>query len=84
VASISKVVTTYAALRLVEQGKLSLDEPSIRYLGKRWLPPSEDGDKITLRQLASHSSGLSDNLLPVVDKRLVSSPGSTFLYSGIG
>ena len=84
VASISKVVTTYAALRLVEQGKLSLDEPLVKSLGERWLPPSQDGDKISLRHLASHSSGLTDNLLPVVDKSLAFAPGSTFRYSGIG
>jgi CubicO group peptidase (beta-lactamase class C family) len=84
VASISKVVTAYAALRLVEQGRLSPDEPLVRSLKQRWLPPSEDGDRITLRHLASHSSGLTDNLLPVVDKTLAFAPGSAFRYSGVG
>jgi len=54
VASISKVVTAYTALRLVEEGKLSLDEPVHTYLKKPWLPPSVFADKITLRHLLSH------------------------------
>ncbi|UCH61782.1 MAG: beta-lactamase family protein [Fidelibacterota bacterium] len=83
VASISKVVTAYVALRLVEQGQLALDEPLIGQLDEPWLPPSEWGDKITLRHLAGHSSGLSDNLLPM-DKSLQFEPGTGFLYSGIG
>ncbi|MFN2263560.1 MAG: serine hydrolase domain-containing protein, partial [Anaerolineales bacterium] len=41
VASISKVVTAYTALRLVDQGLLSLDEPVGKYLSEPWLPPSE-------------------------------------------
>jgi CubicO group peptidase (beta-lactamase class C family) len=82
-ASNSKVVAAYTAIRLVEQGELSLDEPLTAYLSEPWLPPSEYGDKITLRHLASHSSGLTDNLFPV-DKGIDFEPGSDFLYSGVG
>lgn len=86
VASNSKVVTAYTALRLVEQGKLSLDEPLSAYLTQPWLPPSEYGDQITLRHLASHSSGLPDNSdsLFSVDKSIAFEPGSSFYYSGVG
>jgi CubicO group peptidase (beta-lactamase class C family) len=83
VASNSKVVTAYTALRLVEQGLLSLDEPVVTYLSEPWLPPSEYREQITLRHLASHSSGLSDNQLPL-DKSILFRPGSGFLYSGVG
>jgi CubicO group peptidase (beta-lactamase class C family) len=83
VASISKVVTAYTALRLVEQGLLSLDEPVVTYLSEPWLPPSEYREQITLRHLASHSSGLSDRQLPL-DRSIVFRPGSDFLYSGVG
>lgn len=84
VASNSKVVAAYAALLLVEAGKLSLDEPLSAYLSEQWLPPSEYGDRITLRDLASHRSGLTDNMLPTVDKSVTFPPGSAFLYSGVG
>lgn len=83
VASISKVVSVYTALRLVEQGKLSLDKPVKIYLKKTWLPPSKYADKITLRHLLSHSSGLGDDML-FMNKNIVFEPGSDFLYSGVG
>ena len=83
-ASISKVVTTYAALRLVDQGRLALDEPLRARLSRPWLPRSEYADTITLRHLASHSSGLTENVFPTIDKNVAFVPGSRFLYTGIG
>jgi CubicO group peptidase (beta-lactamase class C family) len=83
VGSNSKVITAYIALRLVEQGKLALDKPINSYLSKPWLPPSEYRDKITLRHLASHSSGLPDISFPT-KKNIAFEPGSHFLYSGTG
>jgi len=83
VASNSKVVTAYATTRLVDQGLLSLDEPVDNYLSDPWLPPSAYRELITIRHLASHSSGLTDNLLPL-DKSIIFKPGSDFLYSGVG
>ncbi len=64
VASISKPVTTYAALRLVDQGRLVLDEPLAASLTTPWLPSSGYAEDITLRHVASHSAGfLTDNAL---------------------
>jgi hypothetical protein len=83
VASISKVVTSYTALRLVDKDILSLNEPVHIYLKKPWLPPSTYADKITLRHLLSHSSGLGDDPL-FKNKRIVFEPGTDFLYSGLG
>jgi len=83
-ASISKVVTTYTALRLVERGKLALDEPLSARLSRPWLPHSDYADTITLRHLASHSSGLTENVFPTIDRSVAFAPGSRFLYTGIG
>ncbi len=83
-ASISKVVTTYIALRLVEQERLALDEALSAYLSEPWLPPSDYANAITLRHLASHSSGLTENVFPTIDKSIAFAPGSDFLYTGIG
>lgn len=83
VASISKVVTSYVALRLVEQGEFSLDKPVTSFLSEPWLPPSEYGDRITLRHLASHSSGLTDGIL-LTERKVAFEPGSEFRYSGVG
>jgi CubicO group peptidase (beta-lactamase class C family) len=60
-ASISKPVAALAALRLVEQGKLSLDEDVNAKLTS-WKVPENDftkTEKVTLRRLLSHSAGLT-------------------------
>ena len=63
VASVSKWVTSFGVLKLVEQGKLDLDKPIDEYLTRWHLPESEfDNKKVTIRKLLSHSSGLVDDL----------------------
>ena len=63
VASISKWVTSFGVLKLVEQGKLDLDKPIDDYLTRWHLPESEfDNNKVSVRKLLSHSSGLVDDL----------------------
>ncbi len=84
VASISKVVAAYAALRLADEGRLTLDESLAASLTTPWLPPSGYAEEITLRHVASHSAGLKDNNLLLVDKAIVFEPGSSFAYSGVG
>jgi CubicO group peptidase (beta-lactamase class C family)/D-alanyl-D-alanine dipeptidase len=57
VGSVSKLFTDVAAMQLVEQGKLDLDQPVSTYLPD--FKPINPFDKsITLRQLMSHRSGL--------------------------
>ena len=61
-ASISKPVTALAVMRLVEAGKLSLDEDINKYL-KSWKVPDSEftrGRPVTLRALLSHTSGTGD------------------------
>lgn len=81
VESISKVITAYIALRLVDQGKLDLDKPAGSYLSRPWLPPSQLRDKITIRQLLSHSSGLTSS--PKLESILFE-PGTMYNYSNNG
>lgn len=57
VASVSKVICALAAMKLVEQGKLDLDEPVYKYL-PRFKMLDERYKKITTRQCLSHTSGL--------------------------
>lgn len=65
-ASISKVVTAVLALRLVERGKLTLDQDMNRHLRTWRLPAIETGgqQKITLRDLLSHTAGLNVHGFP--------------------
>lgn len=55
IASISKQFTAAAILILRDQGRLSLDDHVSKYL-----PGITAGDRITIRQLLSHTSGLQD------------------------
>lgn len=60
-ASISKPVAAMTALSLVEEGVLALDEPIHQWLGDWQIPDNAFSDETTptLRQLLSHSAGIS-------------------------
>jgi CubicO group peptidase (beta-lactamase class C family) len=59
-ASISKSVTAWGVMRLVQDGTLNLDAPAERYLTRWHLPLSQfDTSGVTIRRLLSHTAGLS-------------------------
>ncbi len=60
-ASISKPVAALAALSLVEEGRLGLDEDVNRYLVDWQVEENEytAGEKVTLRRILSHTAGLT-------------------------
>jgi CubicO group peptidase (beta-lactamase class C family) len=61
IASISKLVMTLGVMRLVEEGKLDLDEDVSEKLGWPLRHPKFADTPITLRMMLSHRSGLTDN-----------------------
>ncbi len=60
IASISKTFTVVCIMKAVEEGKVSLDEDINNYLPFKVINPNFPSDKITLRHLATHTSGLTD------------------------
>jgi CubicO group peptidase (beta-lactamase class C family) len=59
-ASVSKMVTAWGGMKLVEDRTIALDKPAKQYL-KRWqLPVNQHSDKVTIRHLLSHTGGLDD------------------------
>lgn len=60
VASITKLATALAVLRLVERGVLGLDDPLARHLPDA--AAAREG--VTPRRLLSHTAGLSDDVAP--------------------
>ncbi|MFF5264795.1 serine hydrolase domain-containing protein [Actinomadura viridis] len=58
VGSVTKTFTAVAVLGLVEQGRLELDAPIARYLPGT--VPGERGQKVTVRMLLDHTSGIGD------------------------
>ena len=55
--SMNKMFTATAVARLVEAGKLSFDDPISKYIDETWLPKTVT-DRITVRHLITHHSGL--------------------------
>lgn len=60
IASISKTFTGVCIMKAVEEGKVSLDEDINTYLPFKVINPNFPTEKITLRHLATHTSGLAD------------------------
>jgi CubicO group peptidase (beta-lactamase class C family) len=65
-ASISKPLAALAALKLVDQNKLTLDEPVNRWLRSWLIPPHEwtDEESVSLRRILTHSAGLTVHGFP--------------------
>ncbi len=97
-ASLSKVFTAVAIMQLNERGRISLEDPLVKYL------PEFPYPEITLRQLMSHTSGLPDfqifssydggnkgrltnaDLIPALRKwgKVFAPPGTKWSYSSVG
>ncbi len=64
VGSISKTVTYVALMRLVAQGKLTLDDPVNQHLPAMLRLPDADGpEPVRIRHLLSHTAGFEDSAL---------------------
>jgi CubicO group peptidase (beta-lactamase class C family) len=60
IGSTSKSLAAWGAMRLVDEGRIGLDDPVMRRLTRWHVPPSAfPADGITLRRLLSHTAGLS-------------------------
>ncbi len=94
VSSLSKWISAFGIMKLVEDGKLNLDAPVRKYLTRWQLPPSEFGnDEVTVRRLLSHTAGLTDGLgysgfkagvaLPSIEESLTKAPDADEGCSGV-
>ncbi len=95
IASLSKSMTAFAVLQLVETDQLELDEPVTRYLPDFRLA-DDRGARITVRMLLDQTSGMADSAFPdlalpqphtlaeavsrLKDAQLASEPGTQFHY----
>jgi CubicO group peptidase (beta-lactamase class C family) len=98
IASITKLHVALGVMRLVEQGKLDLDEDVSGHLGWTLRNPAFPDRPITLRLILSHRSSLRDDAgyaLPLdmtIEKAVAAPeawdkehpPGSFFRYSNLG
>jgi len=86
VASMTKPITAMVAMKLINEGKWSLDEP----LDKYWIDPNIANDprhkKLTTRIILSHKSGFPNWRYQSEDNKLAFEfdPGTKYQYSGEG
>jgi D-alanyl-D-alanine carboxypeptidase len=66
--SVTKTFTAVLVLKLSETGKVNLDEPIIK-----WFPNLPSAEKITVRHLLDHSSGIPEIIPKVMLKSIFSS-----------
>ena len=81
-ASLTKTVTAYAAMRLVERDELDLDRPLFEYHPNKQYPQlakDERYKKITARLVLTHTTGL-----PNWGGQFIHEPGQQYAYSGEG
>ncbi len=83
VGGIGLPLEAYAAMLLVKERKLSLDEPLSQDLASPWLRDEEAAKRITLRHVLTHRSGLSDRVR-LGSRSVGFEPGTKFSYSGMG
>jgi CubicO group peptidase (beta-lactamase class C family) len=63
VASLSKWVSAWGVMALVDAGRIALDAPVSSYLTRWHLPDGDfDADGVTVGRLLSHTAGLTDGL----------------------
>lgn len=60
IGSITKTIIGFSLIKLVEEGKIKLDDPINKYLPFKVKNPYHPKCKITIRQLATHTSSLTD------------------------
>jgi serine beta-lactamase-like protein LACTB len=95
IGSVTKMITVAAMMRLVEQGRMQLDDPVSRYL------PNFPHGAVTLRQLAGHLGGVrhygmgeflntkhyasaTESLTRFANDPLLFAPGEKYTYTTYG
>jgi len=94
IASMTKPVTATALMMLVDEGKVSIDDPVSKYIpefAEIKLPSGEVAPPITLRQVLTHTSGLhgdqrvegslEEHMKVLIARGLAFPPGTKWQYS---
>lgn len=90
-ASLTKVVTAYVFLRLMDQGLIDLDTPLWNYYAYDRLASTPNKELITARMVLTHRTGLKNwegdvptDAWRATPLTLLFTPGTSYAYSGEG
>ena len=83
-ASVSKTVFAYAALQAVDRGVLPLDKPLSNFTEMRVIDDDARLDRISMRHVLSHTSGLPNFRSKAEPLAIAFPPGEKYRYSGEG
>ncbi|MEO0571268.1 MAG: serine hydrolase domain-containing protein [Bacteroidota bacterium] len=73
--SVSKTYMAVVILQLYEKGKLKLDDPIVDYLDYDWLASIQGSEKITIKMLLNHTSGLPEYTTdPILVSKIIQEP----------
>ncbi|MGB0523086.1 MAG: serine hydrolase domain-containing protein [Flammeovirgaceae bacterium] len=75
IGSITKTLIAFSLMKLIEEGKIKLDDPINHYLPFKITHPKFPSIPITIRQLATHTSGLTDGKKDMVIEK-------SYLFNG--
>jgi CubicO group peptidase (beta-lactamase class C family) len=67
IGSISKVFTATLIMQLVDQGRVNLDDPVVKYLADFTLADPVAARAVTVKQLLNHTSGMDGDFFPADD-----------------
>jgi len=86
VASLTKPITAFVVLKLIDEGNWNLDEPISKYFIDKDIKHSKYLNKLTTRHILSHQSGFPNWRYLTDDKKLSFQfePGTNWQYSGEG
>lgn len=86
VASLTKPITALVALKLIDSGKLSLDEPVYKYYIDPDIINEPNAKKLTTRIILSHQTGFINNRHSYENRilKFEFEPGTKYQYSGEG
>lgn len=86
VASLTKPITAFVVLKLIDEGSWDLDEPVSKYFIDKDIKNSKHLNKLTTRHILSHQSGFPNWRYLTDSKKLhfQFEPGTKWQYSGEG
>lgn len=77
-ASCSKPYIGVLIMQLVEEGKISLDDPISKYIDRKHILKIRNASRATIRQLMNHTSGIADYFFGEFTEEANKNPGKLY------